>query len=72
MDFMSSGISNIDVKGIVEAVSHTTGSTAEVEFTPRKGNQPSQLNGQCFNSDKKMTHKLEGYWQEEIRLVDEA
>lgn len=39
------GYTYIDIEGMVEAVSHSTGSRAEVEFTSKAGDKPSRLNG---------------------------
>ena len=60
----------IDIEGMMEAISHTTGSRAEAEFIQKQGKTQNQLNGQCFNNSDQLTFKIEGYWQEELRIVD--
>ena len=62
----------IDIEGIVEAVSHTTGARVEAEFVGKSGDTPAHLTGKCFTPNNELKYKIEGTWQDELRLITVA
>jgi hypothetical protein len=60
----------VDIEGIVEVISHTTGSRVEAEFVGKSGNVQSHIIGKCTDQNDQLKYRIEGSWQDEIRLVN--
>lgn len=52
----------VDIEGIVETVSHTTGARAEAEFIGKTSDKPSHIVGKCFGGNQEVKYKIEGSW----------